>query len=65
MLSVSHLPEPSHCTLPVRDIFKIVFLLEISNDRLHNPIGVDPGMRLYEFSDDDGTILDYKQYGIR
>jgi hypothetical protein len=43
----------------------MVFLLEISNGRLHNPIGVDPGMRLYEFSDDDGTILDYKQYGIR
>ena len=28
-------------------------------------MGVDPGMRLYEFSDDDGTLLDFTQYGLR
>lgn len=45
-----------------------VAFLGVSGTPLRNkfglPVGVDPGMRLFEFSDDDGTLLDYKQYGI-
>lgn len=33
-------------------------------DKNRTAVGLNPGMRLFEFSDDDGTLLDYKQYGI-
>jgi hypothetical protein len=49
----------------IRDFYTTSLSYILFSSRNRVAVGVDPGARLYEYSEDDGTLLDYKQYGIR